>query len=596
MPGLPLSSPVGVVGAGTMGTGIAQVALVAGHEVRLYDIQEGAAARGVERIHARLDRLVAKNRMDSAEARRAKDRLRAVDTLADLAGVGLVIEAVVEHLQAKRELFAALEQVCADDTILATNTSTLSITAIAAGLRRPQRVTGMHFFNPAPLMALVEVPAGAATDPEVVETVVQTARAWGKTPVRCASTPGFVANRIARPFYGEAMAVLEEGGADCATIDAVLTEAAGFPMGPFALADLVGNDVDLAVARSIWEQTFGDPRYSPSVTQQRLVDAGWLGRKSGRGWYTYDGSDLPAAHTAKPRPAPERVVYHGGFAVCYGLLDRIADAGVSVERYDTGPAGTRARPQHGRDDHPPSPAGDQGDAPSGDGPPREPVPRGDGASASSAGEVAAPTDVEAPSEVEAGGAPPQRSRYAAFQTNTVEGELAYGIELPSGGLVLETVGEPATFDGDAVALDWVGDPATATRVCLAPSDTCEPATLDEAIGLFQAAGLTVSVIDDVPGLIVARTLCMLVNEAVDLVSRREASAADVDTAMRLGTGYPRGPLAWGDRIGPDLVVEVLSALARAYPSGRYRPSPLLVRAAHTGRSLVSLGQSLGQAL
>ncbi|WP_040422182.1 3-hydroxyacyl-CoA dehydrogenase [Actinopolymorpha alba] len=514
---LPLSAPVGVVGAGTMGSGIAQVALVAGHQVRLYDVLDGAAARGVEQIHARLDRLVAKGTLSDAQARAAKERLTAVGSLDALSDCGLVIEAVVEQLPAKRELFAALEKVCADDTILATNTSTISVTAIAAGLRRPERVTGMHFFNPAPLMALVEVPAGATTDPTVAEIVAATAAAWGKTPVRCASTPGFVANRIARPFYGEAMQVLEERGTDCATIDAVLREAGGFPMGPFELADLVGNDVNLAVGRSVWEQTFGDPRYAPFVAQQQVVDAGWLGRKAGRGWYAYDGGDRPAPHTAEPRPAPERVTYHGGFAACYGLLDRIAAAGVSVERYETGPAGTR----------------------------------------SGAGE---------------------------FEP----GESAYGIELPGGGLVLETVGEPATVDGDAVALDWVGDPATASRVCLAPGDACEPATLDDAIGMFQAAGLAVSVIDDVPGLIVARTICMLVNEAVDLVARGEAAAADVDTAMRLGTGYPRGPLEWGDRIGSAIVAEILSTLARTYPSGRYRPSPQLIRAAHTGRPLRGL--------
>jgi 3-hydroxybutyryl-CoA dehydrogenase len=500
-----------------MGTGIAQVALVAGHPVRMYDVQTGAAARAVDQITSRLDRLVEKQRMSAEAAQAAKARLTAVESLDAFADCQLVIEAIVEHLPAKRELFAALEKVCADDAILATNTSTLSVTAIAAGLQHPERVTGMHFFNPAPLMKLVEVPAGAATDPAVAQQVADIATAWGKTPVRCASTPGFVVNRIARPFYGEAMQVLEEGAADCATIDAVLKEAGGFPMGAFELADLVGNDVNLAVGRSVWEQTFGDPRYAPYVAQQQMVDAGWLGRKTGRGWYAYDGSPQPAPHTADARPAPERVTYHGGFAACYGLLDRIAAAGVSVERYDTGPAGPRAS------------AGD--------------------------GEI---------------------------------GETAYGIELPSGGLVLETVGEPATFDGDAVVLDWVGDPAKASRVCLAPSDTCEPATLDEAIGLFQAAGLEVSVIDDVAGLIVARTIAMLVNEAVELVARREASAADVDTAMRLGTGYPYGPLTWGDRIGPGVVVELLSTLARSYPSGRYRPSPLLVRASHTGRPLRSL--------
>ena len=517
MSGLPLSTPVGVVGAGTMGAGIAQVALVAGHVVRLYDVQEGAAARGVEQIHARLDRLVAKERLTRDAAAEAKVRLSAVEALDGLADAGLVVEAVVEHLPAKRDLFAGLEKVCSDSAILATNTSTLSVTAIASGLRHPERVTGMHFFNPAPLMALVEVPAGATTDPEVAATVAETARAWGKTPVRCASTPGFVANRIARPFYGEAMSVLEEGAADPATVDAVMREAAGFPMGPFELADLVGNDVNLAVGRSVWEQTFADPRYAPFVAQQQVVDAGWYGRKTGRGWYVHDGSAHPAPQTAEARPAPEQVIYHGGFAACYGLLDRIADAGVGVERYDTGPAGMR---------------------------------RGVG----------------------------------EFEP----GESAYGIELPGGGLVLETVGETATIDGDAVALDWVGDGAAATRVCLAPGDACEPQTLDEAVGLFQAAGLAVSVIDDVPGLIVARTICMLVNEAVALVARGEAAAQDVDTAMRLGTGYPRGPLEWGDLVGAAVVAEVLTALARAYPGGRYRPSPLLIRAAHTGRSLRSL--------
>ncbi|MGW0230577.1 3-hydroxyacyl-CoA dehydrogenase [Actinopolymorpha singaporensis] len=518
---LPVSTPVGVVGAGTMGAGIAQVALVAGHEVRLYDAQDGAADRGVAQILARLDRLVEKGRLERSAVDAARGRLTAAASLADLAPSGLVIEAVVEQLPVKREVFGTLEKVCADDAILATNTSTLSVTAIAAGLRRPGRVTGMHFFNPAPLMALVEVPGGAATDPQVAQTVADTATAWGKTPVRCASTPGFVANRVARPFYGEAMQVLEEGGADCATIDAVLTEAAGFPMGPFTLADLVGNDVNLAVGRSVWEQTFGDPRYAPFVAQQQVVDAGWLGRKTGRGWYEYGGdagsSGPPRPRTAQPRTPPDQVTYHGGFTACFGLLDRIAAAGVSMERYDTGPAAQRSGP-------------------------------------------------------------------GEFEP----GESAYGIELPGGGLVLETTGEPATFDGDAVTLDWVGDAATATRVCLAPGDACEPGTLDHAIGLFQAAGLAVSVIDDVPGLIVARTVCMLVNEAVDLVGRREASAPDVDVAMRLGTGYPRGPLAWGDQVGPEVVADVLGTLARAYPGGRYRPSPLLVRAARTGRSLRSL--------
>lgn len=518
---LPGSVPVGVVGAGTMGSGIAQVALLAGHTVRLHDAAEGAAVKGADQIRARLARLVEKSRLDAAAAERAGERLLAADDLTEFADCGLVVEAVVEELSVKRELFARLERICRPDAVLATNTSTLSVTAIAAGLERPGRVVGMHFFNPAPLMGLVEVPAGASTDPATVELVVATAGAWGKTPVRCTSTPGFVVNRVARPFYGEAMQVLEDGAADCATIDAVLREAGGFPMGPFELADLVGNDVNLAVGRSVWEQTFGDPRYAPFVRQQGVVDAGWYGRKSGRGWFAYGEGEpgaRPEPREEPARPAPERATYHGGWVSCYGLLDRIAEAGVSVERYDTGSDANRS---------------------------------------------------------------------GSFEDGP--GEQAYGLQLPSGGLVLETVGEPATVDGDAVVLDWVYDAKSATRVCLAAGDAAEPATLDEAIGLFQAAGLRVTVIDDVPGLLVARTVAMLVNEAVDLVARGEATAADVDTAMRLGTGYPEGPLAWGDRLGAGTVSDLLSSLGRAYPSGRYRVSPPLQRAAHTGRSLLALG-------
>jgi 3-hydroxybutyryl-CoA dehydrogenase len=516
----PEHAAVGVVGAGTMGSGIAQVALQAGHLVRLYDTQPGAAERGAEQIRARISRLAEKGRLSAEDAAAAGERLRVVDDDSAFHDCGLVVEAVVEELSVKRALFAALEKACGDDAVLATNTSTLSVTAIAAGLARPERVVGMHFFNPAPLMALVEVPAGAATSSATVDFVVAMATAWGKTPVRCSSTPGFVVNRIARPFYGEALQVLEDGAADCATIDAVLREAGGFPMGPFELADLVGNDVNLAVGRSVWEQTFGDPRYAPFVTQQGLVDAGWLGRKTGRGWFAYHEAGAgarPPASTEPERLAPERVTYHGGWLTCYGLLDRIAEAGISVERYDTGPAGNRTGP----------------------------------------------------------------GEYDAD-------EQAYGLELPGGGLILETVGEPATVDGNAVVLDWVHDPRTATRVCLAASDTAEPGTLEEAVGLFQAAGLDVSVIDDVPGLLVARTVAMLVNEAVELVARREAAGADVDVAMRLGTGYPEGLLAWGDRLGASTVAEVLIGLARAYPSGRYRVAPLLGRAAHSGRHLTAL--------
>lgn len=384
-------SVVGVVGAGAMGCGIAQVAVVAGEDVLIHDAQPGAARAGVEQVVSRLRRQVEKQRMSAVAATAAEARLSAVDDVTAFADADLVVEAIVEDLAVKRSLFAELEQVCGAGTVLATNTSTLSVTDIADGLKRPGRVCGMHFFNPAPLMRLVEVPAGAATDPEVVDRMVDWATAWGKTAVRCSSTPGFIVNRVNRPYYGEAQRIVEEGVADVATVDASMRDL-GFKMGPFELADLIGNDVNFASATSVWEQTGHDPRYEPTASQRRLVEAGDLGRKSGRGWYDY--TDATSAD------------HHG--------------------------------------------------------------------------------DTE--------GSPPDRE-------------------------------------------------------------------------------------------VAERIVAMLVNEAAALVDRGEATPADVDTAMRLGTNYPFGPLEHGDRWGPAAVLDVLTDLHERTPTGRYRPADRLVRVATEGGSL-----------
>jgi 3-hydroxybutyryl-CoA dehydrogenase len=294
MTGLDLSSPVAVVGTGTMGQGIAQVALVAGHHVRLYDTVPGRAQVAAEAIGARLDRLVEKDRLTGAERDAARERLLPAEDLAELADCSLVVEAVVERLQTKQELFRALEEVVDEDCLLATNTSSLSVTAVGGALRTPGRLVGLHFFNPAPLLPLVEVVSGFATDVTSATRAYETARAWGKTPVACADTPGFIVNRIARPFYGEALRILDEGIADCATIDWAMRTLGGFRMGPFELMDLIGNDVNFAVTSAVYEGFFFDPRYKPSLTQRRLVDANLLGRKTGRGWYDYrDGAVKP---------------------------------------------------------------------------------------------------------------------------------------------------------------------------------------------------------------------------------------------------------------------------------------------------------------
>ena len=386
---------VGVVGAGAMGRGIAQVAAMAGHRVVMGDAQEGAVHVAHDAIRSALARDVAKGRLDQPRADEILARIeRAEGTSRDLDAYrecGIVIEAVVEDLSVKQGLFRALEDVVARDAILATNTSSLSVAAIAGATAHADRVVGMHFFNPAPIMALVEIVPAITTSPEVASRTESLARAWGKTTVVATDTPGFIVNRVARPFYGESLRILEEGDADVATIDWALRESGGFRMGPFELMDLIGNDVNLAVTTSVFEGFFYDPRYRPSLTQRRLVEAGLLGRKRGRGYYDY------RADAATPEPHRDRA-----------LAERIVD----------------------------------------------------------------------------------------------------------------------------------------------------------------------------------RVVAMLVNEAVDAVRLRVASPADVELAMTNGVNYPRGLLAWGDQIGPAVVLERLERLQAEYGEDRYRPSPLLRAAVRERRPLL----------
>ncbi len=301
MAALSNDSIVAVIGAGTMGAGIAQVAATAGHKVLLYDVVEGAAAKAVARTAAALEKRVADGKLDKDDCAAIVGRMVAAKSMDDLALAALFIEAIAEDMDIKRGLFAKLEKLARPDAILATNTSTLSVTAMAAGLARPERVAGMHFFNPAQVMKLVEVIRGMASDPAVLDTIEDTAKAWGKVTARSRSTPGFIVNRCARPYYGEALRLLEEGVADPATLDAIMTEAGGFRMGPFALMDLIGNDINYRSTRSVFEAYGADPRYRPSLIQQEMVEAGWLGRKTGRGFYRYDSKDAAPSPASEPR-------------------------------------------------------------------------------------------------------------------------------------------------------------------------------------------------------------------------------------------------------------------------------------------------------
>jgi 3-hydroxybutyryl-CoA dehydrogenase len=316
-----------------MGAGIAQVAAVAGHRVLLLDNRPGAAQAAIEGLRTQLDKLAAKGKMTSEAAQAAGQRLQAATHLSELAAAALVVEAIVENLPAKQSLFADLEALVSADCIFGSNTSSISITAIGSALKHPQRLAGLHFFNPAPVMALVEIVIGLATDAPVADTLFATATAWGKTAVHAKSTPGFIVNRVARPYYAEALRLRTEGAADCATLDAVMREAGGFRMGPFELMDMIGLDVNFAVTRSVWNAYFNDPRYLPSLIQQDLVDAGFLGRKSGRGYYDYrEGAAKPQARTEPPHAAPTRSVVCGDSAAAQALAARLQAAGVAFAR------------------------------------------------------------------------------------------------------------------------------------------------------------------------------------------------------------------------------------------------------------------------
>ncbi len=330
---LPRDSTVAVIGAGAMGAGIAQIAALNGHRVQLHDTRFGAGDAAKKGIAETLDKLVAKGRLARPDADAAVARIATVVALPDVCVAQLVIEAIVEDLGAKRELFERIENVVAPECILASNTSSISITALGAGMKHPGRVVGMHFFNPAPLMPLVEIVSGLATSSSVAEATFATALGWGKTPVYASSTPGFIVNRCARPFYAEGLRLLAERAADPATLDAVIREAGGFRMGPFELIDLIGLDVNLAVTRSIWDAYFHDPRYAPSVLQQERVAAGFFGRKAGRGFYDYaPGAQKPAPATEAPQPAPTQVTVHGDLGVALPLAGRLANGGVTVAR------------------------------------------------------------------------------------------------------------------------------------------------------------------------------------------------------------------------------------------------------------------------
>lgn len=287
-----LSSKIGVVGSGAMGSGIAQVAATAGHDVFIYDNNTSSLEKAKNNLSAGLHKLIEKQKITKEKADSILAKSHFVSQLKDLSACDLIIEAIVENLEVKQKVFSELESLVSENCVLATNTSSLSIASIAAACKKPSRFLGIHFFNPATLMPLVEIIPGIATQNNLTPEIKKLIDSWGKTTVITKDTPGFIVNRVARPFYSESLRIYEEGIADLATIDWAMKEFGGFKMGPFELMDLIGHDVNYIVTETVWKQFYFDPRFKPALSQKRLLEAGFLGRKTGRGFYDYN-SPLP---------------------------------------------------------------------------------------------------------------------------------------------------------------------------------------------------------------------------------------------------------------------------------------------------------------
>ena len=493
---------IGVIGAGAMGRGIAQVAATGGMTVLLTDSRPEAVADAVKSIEKALARLKEKGTLEQGAMDQALARIKPVQNVEQLSECRLVIEAVIEKLDVKQALLAQLEGIVSDDCIIASNTSSLSITTIASKCSHPERVAGFHFFNPVPAMKLVEVIDGLQTLPAVGDALMDVGRRMGREPVRIKDAPGFLVNQVGRAYTLEAAHLVSEGIATFEDVDAVMHETAGFRMGPFVLLDLVGLDVNHPATEAIYTQFYHEPRYRPSVLMQSRLDAGMLGRKTKRGFYDYS------------------------------------------EQKDAAPAAEVK-----------------------------------GASSS-------------PYPVWVSKAEPAQAEKLIALLKTLDVKIEDGAKPSASALCLVTpLGDDATHCAVEQGLDAKRVVAVDTLLDLGKRRTImstpvtEASYVDAARALFSSDGVAVTVTRDSPGFIAQRIIAMIANIGASIAQNRTASAADIDKAVKLGLGYPHGPLGFGDALGAGTLHKILNNMQRRYGDPRYRSNLWLTRRAELGVSL-----------
>ena len=492
---------IGVIGAGAMGRGIAQVAATGGMTVLLTDSHPEAVTDAVKSIEKALTRLKEKGALDQDAVDRALGRIKPVQNVEQLAECRLVIEAVIEKLDVKQALLAQLEGIVSDDCIIASNTSSLSITTIASKCHHPERVAGFHFFNPVPVMKLVEVIDGLKTVPVVGDALMDVGRRMGREPVRIKDAPGFLVNQVGRAYTLEAAHLVSEGIATFADVDAVMREAAGFRMGPFELLDLVGLDVNHPATEAIYNQFYHEPRYRPSVLMQGRLDAGMLGRKTKRGFYDYSEqkNEASAAEVKGASSSYPVWVSKAEPAQAEKLIALLKMFDVKIE---------------------------------------------DGAKPSAA---------------------------------------ALCLVTPLGDDATHSAVEQGLDAKRVVAVDTLLDLGKRRTIMSTP--VTEPSYVDAARAMFGSDGVAVTVTRDSPGFIAQRIIAMIANIGASIAQNRTASAADIDKAVKLGLGYPHGPLGFGDALGAGTLHKILNNMQRRYGDPRYRSNLWLTRRAELGVSL-----------